>query len=82
MEHVTSATVVAARGIDADVLAKVFNVLPPGDSIRLANSLAGVACLIVTRAGDVVKSDGWHRYEQPALGREPGGCSVPGARGR
>jgi hypothetical protein len=64
VEHVSSATVVAARGIDADVLAKVFNVLPPADSIRLANSLAGVACLIVTRARDVVRSDGWHNYER------------------
>ncbi len=76
VEHVTSATVVAARGIDADVLAKVFNVLPPGDSIRLANSLAGVACLIVTRAGDVVKSDGWHRYERS----RPSGASPAAVR--
>jgi len=64
VEHVTSATVVAARGIDADVLAKVFNVLPPAESIQLANALAGVACLIVTREGEVARSAGWHRYER------------------
>jgi thiamine biosynthesis lipoprotein ApbE len=69
VEHVSSATVVAPRGIDADVLAKVFNVLSPAESIRLANSLDGVACLIVTRQGAVVTSDGWHKHAQnPPLG--------------
>jgi thiamine biosynthesis lipoprotein ApbE len=71
VEHISSATVIAARGIDADVLAKVFNVLPPAESIRLADSLDGVACLIVTREGAVVTSDGWHKY---ARGR-PSGAS-------
>jgi len=76
VEHVTSATVVSARGIDADVLAKVFNVLPPVESLQLANSLAGVACLIVTQEGDVVRSGGWHKYERSRpLGASP--AAVP-----
>ena len=39
VEHVSSATVIAKQGIDADVLAKVFNVLSPAESIRLAEVL-------------------------------------------
>jgi len=62
VEHVSSATVIAPRGIDADALAKVFNVLPPAQSVQLANSLDGVAALIVTREGAVVTSHAWHKY--------------------
>jgi thiamine biosynthesis lipoprotein ApbE len=64
VEHISSATVIARRAIDADALAKVFNVLSPAESIRLANSLEGVACLIVTRQGELKKSAGWHKYER------------------
>ncbi len=64
VEHVSSATVIAKQGIDADVLAKVFNVLPPAESIRLANSLEGVACLIVSRQGELFRSEAWHSYER------------------
>jgi thiamine biosynthesis lipoprotein ApbE len=64
VEHVSSATVIARHGIDADVLAKVFNVLVPSESIRLANSFDGIACLIATPGGELLKSDGWHTYER------------------
>jgi hypothetical protein len=56
--------VIARRGIDADVLAKVCNVLQPAESVKLVNTLDGVACLIVTREREVVKSDGWRNYER------------------
>jgi thiamine biosynthesis lipoprotein ApbE len=82
VEHVQSATVIARRGIQADVLAKVFNVLPPEESIRLANSLEGVACLIVSRAERVVRSDAWRTYEQggpfnSVLAVDPSGATRP-----
>jgi thiamine biosynthesis lipoprotein ApbE len=64
VEHVSSATVIAPKGVDADALAKVCNVLEPSETIRLANSLEGVACLIVTRRGELVHSAGWDRYER------------------
>jgi thiamine biosynthesis lipoprotein ApbE len=64
VEDVSSATVIANQGIDADVLAKVFNVLAPSESVRLANSLEGVACLVVSRRGELFKSDRWHKYER------------------
>ena len=41
------ATVIAERSADADALATTFNVLPPEEGLRLAQSLPGVECLIV-----------------------------------
>jgi FAD:protein FMN transferase len=63
VDRVASATVVAERSADADALAKVFNVMEPAESLRLARSLAGVECLIVARDGQVSRSDGWIKYE-------------------
>ncbi len=60
-----SATVIAERSVDADALAKVFNVLEPQESLRLANSLPGVECLIIASDGQVSRSDGWIEYERP-----------------
>ena len=65
VDRVTSATVVADRGVDADALAKVCSVLEPDDSVRLINSLPGVDCLILTADGRVAKSAGWHALERP-----------------
>jgi thiamine biosynthesis lipoprotein ApbE len=63
VEPVVSASVIARSSIDADVLAKVFNVLRPDESLRLAGSLAGVACLIITSDGKIIRSDAWKAYE-------------------
>jgi thiamine biosynthesis lipoprotein len=73
VEEVSSATVIAKNGIDADVLAKVFNVFSPQESIRLADSLDAVACLIVNRRGELFKSQRWHDYERgrPAIAAQP-----------
>ena len=65
VDRVTSATVVADRGVDADALAKVCSVLELDDSVRLINSLPGVDCLILTADGRVAKSAGWHALERP-----------------
>jgi FAD:protein FMN transferase len=65
VDRVASATVIAERSVDADALAKVFNVLEPQESLRLANSLPGVECLIIASDGQVSRSDGWNEYERP-----------------
>jgi thiamine biosynthesis lipoprotein len=65
VERTACATVIAERSADADALATIFNVLPPEESVRLANSLPGVDCLIVTSDGHATRSEGWHRYERP-----------------
>jgi hypothetical protein len=66
LECVSSVTVVANRGADADALAKICGVLEPEASVRLVRSLPGVECLIVMADGQVVRSDGWNRLERPS----------------
>jgi thiamine biosynthesis lipoprotein ApbE len=61
---VASATVIAERSADADALGTILNMLAPAESLRLAASVPGVECLIVTADGQVVRSAGWHRYER------------------
>ena len=69
VERIACATVIADRSADADALATIFNVLPPEDSVRMARTLPGVECLIVSADGRVTRSDGWSRFERPAPGR-------------
>jgi thiamine biosynthesis lipoprotein len=64
VEQVLSATVVAVRGTDADVLAKVCSVLEPDLSLHLVSSIADAECLIVTADGRTRASAGWHRLER------------------
>ena len=63
--RVLSATVVANRGADADVLAKICGVLEPRASLTLVNSLTGVDCLIIMAGGQTAASAGWHRLVRP-----------------
>ncbi|MFM7130146.1 MAG: FAD:protein FMN transferase, partial [bacterium] len=62
VENVTSATVIAPTAEDADALATAFNVMPAEKSIALADSLEGVACLMVTADGRLLVSRDWARY--------------------
>jgi thiamine biosynthesis lipoprotein ApbE len=62
-ETTRAATVIAPSGTDADALATIFNVLAPAESLRLADSLPDVACLIVASDGQVIRNDRWPRYE-------------------
>jgi hypothetical protein len=87
---VASATVIAKRSADADALDTIFNVLEPEESLRLAATVPGVECLIVTTDGRVVRSAGWHRYEraQPevlafagAAAEQGGAAAAPGTAG-
>jgi thiamine biosynthesis lipoprotein ApbE len=81
VDRVSSATVIARRSIDADAFAKVCNVLDPSDSIRLARTLPGLDCLIVTRDGQTMQSDGWSAYERsrPLLLAAVGGHELSSA---
>jgi len=83
-DRVASATVVAPRGIDADALATICNVLTPEQSLLLASSLADVECLIITSQRQIIRSAGWHRYEParstpppPALAEQPPAAAKP-----
>jgi thiamine biosynthesis lipoprotein len=59
LDHVAYATVVADSAADADALATAFSVLPPKESLALADSLPHVAARIVTREGDTLTSSRW-----------------------
>ena len=62
VERTAAATVLAANSADADALATAFNVLAPDECVRLAGSLPGVECLIVTTDGRVSQSVGWATF--------------------
>ncbi|MGP0062794.1 MAG: DUF2271 domain-containing protein [Isosphaeraceae bacterium] len=69
VDRIVAATVIAERAVDADVFAKVCNILEPEESVRMARAMPSVECLIVSKDGRTTRSDGWHRYEraQPGL---------------
>ena len=70
--RVASATVIAPSSADADAMATAFNVLPPSESIRLADSLPDVACLIIENDGGISRNGRWSDYETkplPAIAR-------------
>jgi thiamine biosynthesis lipoprotein ApbE len=62
-DRIASATVVAPRSADADALATICNVLEPEESLRLIDESPDTDCLIIDRAGRIIRSAGWHRYE-------------------
>jgi thiamine biosynthesis lipoprotein ApbE len=68
VDHVISATVVAPQAADAGALATAFCVLTPEESLRLAASLPEVECLLITKNGERIESEGWRALEAPAPG--------------
>ncbi|WP_425618966.1 DUF2271 domain-containing protein [Anatilimnocola sp. NA78] len=68
VDHVVSATVVAASSSDADALATICNVLTPSESLALVES-NNAECLLITREGKRIASAGWAELEQPRLFR-------------
>jgi len=62
-DGVISATVVAPDATDAGALATAFNVMSPSESATLARTLPGVEYLIITKAGEEIKSPGWRKLE-------------------
>lgn len=59
VEEAASATVVADRAADADALATAFSVMPPNESLALANRLRGVEASLVASDGRHFVSQGW-----------------------
>jgi FAD:protein FMN transferase len=72
---VLAATVIAGRSADADALDTILNVLPPAEGLRLADSLPGVACLIVDADGRLHRNAAWQLLERP----EPAAVARVGA---
>jgi thiamine biosynthesis lipoprotein ApbE len=64
-DRTVAATVIATRGADADALATIFNVLPIAESLRLADALPDVACLLVSDDGQIARNDRWRAFEKP-----------------
>jgi FAD:protein FMN transferase len=62
VENVVGASVIAATAMDADALATALSVLGPEEGLRLVESSPGVACLIATRDGRLISSEGWRRH--------------------
>lgn len=65
VDHIISATVVAPQATDAGALATAFNVLTPAESLKLAASMPGVECLLITKDGNQMASPGWAALVAP-----------------
>ena len=59
LNHIAYATAIADSAADADALATAFSVLPPRESLALADSLPNVAARIVTKDGETFTSERW-----------------------
>ena len=64
--HIASATVVSTSTAEADAFATIFSVLPPQQSLELADRTEDVECLVVDSAGNVYSSSGWAQYSELA----------------
>ncbi len=62
-----SVTVVARTGVTANALSTALCVLETEAGLQLVRDTPGAECLVVTRDGQVVRSAGFARYEQPVL---------------
>lgn len=65
--EVISATVVSPNATDAGALATAFNVLTPDESAALAATVPGTEFLLVTKAGQQIKSKGWDALTVPEV---------------
>lgn len=59
VQRVLGATVIAPDAATADALSTAFSVMDPDESVRLADTTPGVACLLVLEEGGVVRSGRW-----------------------
>lgn len=79
--HVAYATAIASQAMDADALATAFSVLPPYDSIVIADTLPAVAARIITTDGRVHTSKRWQDYCAPPpklrIAQDTGGNDWP-----
>ena len=66
VDHIVSASVVAADAATADVLATALSVLPLATGLQLIRELPDVECLMVDREGRVHRSRGWSDGQRAA----------------
>ncbi len=58
-DTIISASVIAPNCATADALSTAFSVLTPEESVAMADSLAGVGCLMVQRGGTITTNAAW-----------------------
>jgi thiamine biosynthesis lipoprotein ApbE len=63
--QIRNASVLAPNAADADALATIFSVLAPEESIRLADSLPNVGCLLIAHDGRCYRNSCWRSHEIP-----------------
>lgn len=59
VDHITSASVIAADAMTADVLATALTVLSVKDGLELISRYSSTSCLIVERTGTITTSPSW-----------------------
>lgn len=64
--RIASASVFAPDCTTADALSTAFSVMDPRESVRLADTIADVGCLIVTRDGAVITNATWDAHAVPS----------------
>jgi len=57
-----SVSVIAPTAIQADALATVCGVLPPGDALLCANKMNDIGVLIVSAQGEIASNNVWDRH--------------------
>lgn len=67
-DRVPGATVMAPDAATADALATAFSVMTPGESVRLADAMPGVACWLVGADGTIRRSSRWPAGGGPVNG--------------
>jgi hypothetical protein len=70
-QHVSSSTVIASNPSDAGALSTAFSILRPAESAKLAESIPGVAYLLVKKNGERVRNDNWRAFEVAAVTKPP-----------
>lgn len=70
-EGVASATVLAPDSVTTNALATSLCVLTPEEGLRLVGTLPGVACLLVTEDGRLLRSPGFAELEVPLPAPRP-----------
>lgn len=69
VQNLLSATVIAKSAIDADALSTIVFLLGAEKGLKLIKGLNNVEALVVTKEGEIIKSDGFHRYEVQLQGK-------------
>lgn len=64
-DHLASATVVAPSGVVANLLATALCVLRPEQGLALVAHLPNVECLLVSAAGQIMRSAGFAALQEP-----------------